>query len=138
MYVNLSPCPVPQAVLADPGLKDGFSLAAKIIRTFHLPTEDVLCHMAKALVLAERYTDMKDLLVLVQSSEICPESSNDKIIISAVKVLSQHTKDVSHPAKAFVCTCSVTHCHSLHVHDLIHSASRHCHLYSMSGVNASM
>ena len=93
-----------QAVLADPGLKDGFSLATKIILTFHLPTEDILCHMAKALVLAERYSDVKDLLVLVQSSEICPESSNDKIIISAVKVLSQQTKDVSHPAS---CHCDL-------------------------------
>lgn len=52
--------------------------------------------MAKSLVLAERYADVKELLVLVQSSEICPMSSNDKIIVSAVKVLSQHTKDVSH------------------------------------------
>ena len=52
--------------------------------------------MAKALVLAERFSDVKDLLTLVQSSEICPESSNDKIMVSAVKVLSQVTKDVSH------------------------------------------
>lgn len=130
MYVNLCRLVlVPQAVLADPGLKDGFSLAATIIRTFHLPTEDVLCHMAKALVLAERYTDMKDLLVLVQSSEICPESSNDKIIISAVKVLSQHTKDVSHPAKPFVCTCSVTQCHSLSCVPVVSLSITPCHVY---------
>ena len=83
-----------QALLADPGLKDGFNMATRIIQTFQLPVEDVLCHMAKALVLASRYQDVKDLLHLMQLTDVCPESSSDKIIISAVKTLSHHTKDV--------------------------------------------
>ena len=103
--------------MADPALKDGFSLAAKIIQTFHLPTEDVLCHLAKALVLAERFSDVRDLLKLVQSSELGPESSNDKIIVSSVKVLSQVTKDVSHGYEWSLSPCTTRH-----------QSSRHCHL----------
>ena len=109
-----------QALLADPGLKDGFNMATRIIQTFQLPVEDVLCHMAKALVLASRYQDVKDLLHLMQLTDVCPESSSDKIIISAVKTLSHHTKDVR---------CYVLYSPSALVSEFVDSLAQPDHMY---------
>ena len=85
-----------QVVLADSELRDGFNLATRIIQLFQLPMEDILCHMARSLTLNERYQDIKNLLDLIQHKDsLFDQEKQDKVVMAAVKMGSQHSKDVS-------------------------------------------